>query len=342
MNTLISTHIIDASERNAWDAYVDKNVVSIAWQRYEWHEILQKHYPHEYFPLAAFNGKRICGVLPLYKVHGSRKLLSVAFAVAGGVVADSPEIEKVLLDAAIALLSEKDCDSIILKQYKHKVTGDLRTDDTYFNRELSISKNLDLVWDNLAIQNREMITNARNAGFTLEYPSVDLKGFYSILLSYQHSQGIPCVSSCWIEDLVTSSMYTCALVRYNGKAIAGTLVKTFKTTVSFPFTSLKKNNNLHDQAAYWLYWELISHYAEKGYEIIHSGRIPANEDVPHFRLGWGGIKHTYYYQYYPNTLGKTESSHKRGLKRTLFTNVWRLLPKSLAAVIGPRIVQKFP
>ncbi len=342
MNTKITIMCIDKSQQCLWDAYIEKNSLSIAWQLYEWHHILERHYPHDFFPLAAFAGASIVGVFPLYQLHESRQFISVPFAVAGGIIGDSPEIEKSLLDAAIALLKGKDGDSIILKQYKHKVGGDLRIDDSYFNRELSISKDLVNVWENLAQLNKDKISSARNSGFSLEYPSLKIREFYSILLKYQHSQGIPCVSFRWIEDLVNSNMYSCAMVRYNGKAIVGTLVKTFKKTISFPFTALNKTDNFHDKAAYWLYWELISHFASQGYEIVHSGRIPANEDVPKFRLGWGGVKNPYYYQYYPNSAISTESLRKRGLKRKLFILAWRLIPLSLAAKLGQRIVRKFP
>lgn len=342
MSTSIQTRCIDPSQRELWDAYVDSNSLSIAWQRYEWHDILNRHYPHVFSPLAAFDGKTIRGVLPLYRLENSRTYISVPFAVAGGIVSDSPEIERSLLDSAVALLNREGNSSLILKQYKHKIAGDLRCDGAYFNRELTISPDLDALWNGIAPQNKQMISDARSAGFSLEYPSRNSKEFYSILLADQHNQGIPCVSVRWVEDLVHSSMYTCALVRFKGKAIAGTLAKTFKTTVSFPFTALKKNNDLCVMAAYWLYWELIGYFAKKGITIVHSGRVPANEAVPKYRLGWGGTKYAYYYQYFPNTATLTESSRKRGLKRTFFKMAWRMLPLPLAAKFGQRIVRKFP
>lgn len=345
MKQPLSIEIIPESRRDEWDAYVDKNDLAIAWQRWEWHDILKKHYPHDYFPIAALREGRICGVFPLYKLHDKKtgsSLISIPFAVAGGIVSDSPDIEKALLDYSIELAKKENTGSIILKQYKHKVAGDLRTDDTFFNRELSLVGGLDGVRDRLAPENRDMISKAKNDGFSLEYPSTNFDVFYKVLLSHHHNQGIPCVSRRWVEDLVTSSMYSMALVFYKGQAVAGTMVKTFKKTVSFPFTALDKNNDLTQRAVYWLYWELISLYAKKGFEIIHSGRVPADESVPKFRLGWGGTANPYFYQYYPNVARSTESSVKRGLKRRIAGKLWRLLPGSIAAALGPKIVRKFP
>jgi hypothetical protein len=340
-----TTEIFDTSRRDEWDAYLDKNNLAIAWQRWEWHDILNKHYPHDFYPLAAVQNNTICGVFPLYKLHdaaSARSFISIPFAVAGGIVSDAPEIEKLLLDEAVRLAKQEHVDSIIVKQYKHKVDGDLRTDATFFNCELSLLSGLDNVWKNLARENQDMISGAKKDGLTLEYPSNSIDQFYSILFAHHHRQGVPCVSRKWIEDLITSSMYSLALVYCNGQVIAGTMVKTFKKTVSFPFTALKKNNGNSQRAVYWLYWELISLFSQKGYEIIHSGRIPADESVPRFRLGWGGDKNDYYYQYYPNVSRATESSIKRGLKRRIAGGVWRLSPKIIAAALGPKIVRKFP
>jgi len=206
MKNSLSIEILNESRRDEWDAYIDKNALSIAWQRYEWHDVLKKHYAHDFFPLAAFQDNKICGVFPLYKLHDKatgNALISVPFAVAGGIVSDSPEIEKALLDHAVDLAKRQRAGSIILKQYKHKVEGDLRTDGTFFNRELSIAGGLDAAWHGLDPENREMISKAKTDGFTLEYPSANFDVFYKVLLAHHHCQGIPCVSKRWVEDLIT-------------------------------------------------------------------------------------------------------------------------------------------
>lgn len=345
MSTEVKVFVLPESKREEWDAYIEANSLAIAWQKCEWHDILEKHHPHEFLPLVAAREGKICGVFPLYVLRNKRfrsQFISVPFAVAGGIVADSPEIDRSLLEGALDLAKERGITSMVLKQYKHKIDGDLRTDDTFHNRELSLSPGLDHIWDRLKPQNREMVLAAGGQGFSLEFPSSKIDEFYSVLFSYSHGQGVPCVSKRWIEDLVLSGMYECAVVRRQGRAVAGTLVKSFKKTASFPFTALKKNDSLHAQAAYWLYWELISLFAKRNYEIVHSGRIPADESVPSFRLGWNGTKHTYYYQYHPNTTGSTESSQKRGWKRRLFSKAWRFMPKPAVVLLSPNLIRRFP
>jgi hypothetical protein len=336
--------ILDDSRRGQWNGYLQKNDLAIAWQVYDWHDLLEKHHPHDFLPLAAIQNGEIRGVFPLYILKDKafrNQFISVPFAVAGGIVADSPDVEHGLLEKAIGLAGQRRVFSLVLKQYKHKIDGDLRTDEAYHNRELSLGVGLDRLWTHIAPKNRAMITAVKENGLSLEYPSGNLGDFYAVLFSDSHRQGIPCVDKRWIEDLVRSDMYACALVRRKGRAIAGTLVKLFKKTVSFPFTSLKRPDRFHHQAAYWLYWELLTLFAQKGYEIFHSGRLPADESAPDFRLGWNGVPYPYYYQYYPNYPGRTESA-RRGLKRRLFSRFWRVLPKSVAAKLSPSLIRKFP
>jgi hypothetical protein len=66
------------------------------------------------------------------------------------------------------------------------------------------------------------------------------------------------------------------------------------------------------------------------------------EDVDNYRLGWGGTKYPYYYQYYPDTGGATEFAQKRSRKRELIETVWKRLPLTVAAQLGPFVVRQFP
>jgi hypothetical protein len=341
----ITTEILDAGRRKEWDAYADNNEVAIAWHLWEWHDVLKRHYPHDFYPLAAVKENRVCGLFPIYRLHEKahrNSFISIPFVVAGGIISDGPEIDKILLESAIRLAKQEHVDSIVMKQYNHRIDGDLRIDDTFFNRELSLAQGLDSIWGNLAPENRSMISSAKNEGFRLEFPSKDSGAFYSLLLAHHHRQGIPCVSRKWVEDLIASSMYELALVYYKNKPLTGTMLKIFRKTVSFPLTAVPDTAERSHKSVYWLYWQLISHFTEKKFEIIHSGRIPIDESVPRFRLGWGGEKKPYFYEYYPNVNRMTEFSLKRGIKRRLFSRFWRLLPKVVAAQLGPSIVRKFP
>lgn len=331
--------------KGQWEEYIRKNPFAIAWQSYDWLDVLKKHYDFEFFPITAFDNSEICGVLPLYRISTffeKNILVSVPYAVAGGIVADDDDARAALLNEAISLHRKYNCSKIILKHYKQKVDADLATDDNYYNRELSLSAGIDNIWNNLHDTNKRNIDAVDKFDLSLEYPFQNIDAFFDLLLRHHQRMGVPCVSKKWITSLVDSGMYSIACLYRNNTPVAGTVVKVFKKTVSFPFTCLPDGEAENEMFAYNLYWRLIKHFASQGFEIAHSGRIPQNDQTNAYRLGWGGKKYGYFYQYYPDPGTKTEYAVKRGRKRKIFQSAWKMLPRSAAGILGPHIVKHFP
>lgn len=337
--------IIDDSRKDLWEKFVYANPHSIAWQGYEWRDVLEQNYKFTFYPIAAMENDTIKGILPLYHMKtllSKDVLISVPFAVAGGLVADSDDVKSALLNKAIEVSKTYNSCRIILKQYKIKVPGELQVDENYYNRELDISKDISEIWNGFDDANKKNIDIAKKFEPILEYPSSDINGFYKVLLKHHHDSGIPCVSIKWIETLVASKMYSIALLKDNGKIVTATMVKEFKKTASFPFTCTASVDERIVSFAYFMYWKLIEHYCLKGFEIVHSGRIPNNNATLEYRLGWGGDKKNYYYQYYPSVGKKTEFATRRGRKRVIFEKYWKQLPQSVVEWVGPKIVKHFP
>jgi hypothetical protein len=335
---------IGAESAMAWNDYVQRSPLAIAWQAYEWSNVVAHHYDYDFHPLAVFRGKDIVGILPLYfgSLGKTIGFISVPFAVAGGIVGDDEEIRAALLDKAIAMSREEGGAPVVLKQYKLRISGNLKTDENYVNRELSLHRDPDVLREHISTVNLEKAEHAAALDLRVEYPAVDVKAFYDLLLRSSTAQGIPCVSPGWIRTLIEFGMYSFALGRLHGRVVAATMIKKFKKTVSFPFSCISPNDSGAEEAAFGLYWELIRRFAVEGFEIFHSGRIPKNRETAEFRLGWGGIEYPYYYQYFPDTGGQTEFARRRGLKRRIVSAVWKRLPRALAGTLGPRLVKRFP
>ena len=337
--------IIDPSRKQEWEAYVDNHPYSIAWQSYEWNTVLQKNYNVQFFPVAAEKDSKIVGVLPLYyykPFRGKGSLISVPFAVAGGIVADNEQAVQCLFEKAKQLSKQFDDCRISFRQYKKKPIDGLTTDENFYNRELDLTQGTEKIWTNLEETNRKNIEESKKHHVTLEHPSHEINAFYEFLLNHQHDTGIPCVSKNWIRNLIAFDMYSVALLKKDNTIVAATMVKQHKKTVSFPFTCLSPKLPESEMFAYCLYWRLIEKFTSDGFEIFHSGRIPYTDEAGPFRLGWGGTKFPYYYVYYPVSRQETEYTGKRGKKREFFQAAWRRMPLFLARILGPYIVRQFP
>jgi len=328
-----------------WEKFIDSNPRAIAWQSFKWLEILKKNYNVKFYPVVAISGSEITGILPLYylKIPFSKPILSsVPFAVAGGIVSNDPESEKALLDKAIEISKTHEKSKIIFKQYKHKVTGQLSSDENFCNKELSLSTNSEKMWNEFAQSNKENIKFGEKTDFKIEHSSNDISGFHNFLFYHHQRKGIPCTGKTWISDLVKSGMYSIAILRKNNKIAAATMVKEFKDTISFPFSCTSDPGSEHFNLIYNLYWELIKSYSNKGKNIFHSGRLPKSGEADAFRQGWGGQMNNYYYQYYPATNLRTEFNVKRSSKREAFEKLWKIAPSPITKTIGPMIVRRFP
>jgi hypothetical protein len=360
---MIQIKEIGVEGREQWNQYVNQTPEAIAWQVYDWSEVVRRHYQFQFIPLAAFEEKAVeanpdesvrnqgrksstvVGVLPLYRgrVGNKQGLISVPFAVAGGIVADSDMVRTALLNRAIEISESLGGLPITLKQYKVRMPGALKTDNSFFNRELRLQQPPESLQQEVRASNLSQAEQAIKAGLEVEYPSSNVKEFYDLLLRYHSAQGLPCASEAWVRTLVDFGMYSIALARIEGSLVAGTLVKQFKKTVSFPFSCARSGGRFSESAPLALYWHLIQHFASKGFEIFHSGRIPQSESVAEFRLGWGGTAYPYYYQTYPDRGESAAGFDTRGnLKRRLVSRLWKELPLGIARRLGPVIVGKFP
>jgi hypothetical protein len=337
--------LIDDARKSEWEEYLYQNPFSIAWQSYDWCNVLRRHYRFEFFPFAAIDRSRICGIFPLYRMtsrFSKDSLISVPHAVAGGIVADHEEAQELLLHNAIQLSRKYGNCPITLKQYKIKMPGDLRVDENYYNRELTLTDDLDSLRATFSDNNRKKIAEAEKYNPVLEYPSPEIATFFDFLLFSQRRKGIPCVSRRWIEDLVKFKMYSIAFLSVKHSIVAATMVKEFKDTVSFPFSCASQQDGKESLFLFSLYWHLIALFASRGKAIFHSGRIPVSDETDDYRLGWGGHKYAYYYQYYPKGIGMTEFGKRRGKKRKIMEMCFKHLPIGVAEIIGPHVVKRFP
>lgn len=337
--------MIDATQMGRWEDYVNSSAKTVAWQSYRWADALARVYPVEFYPLAVEDGGTIRGILPLYRLKGPRaasRLLSVPFAVAGGMTAEDPEGAALLLNGATGLAEQLGASGITFKQYKYPIDGPLGSDTNYFNRELDLRVGTGKLWADLDPRNKRAIEAGERAGLSLEHPGDQTDLFYDMLLGFMTRSGIPCPSRRWIQTLLDMGIYKIALMKRDGHVISGTMVKAFRDTVSFPLTCMAGRGGEAIDCTYALYWYLLKSFAEGGYRIFHSGRMPNSEEADVYRLGWGGDKFQYHYQYYPDTGGGTEYTRKRGWKRRVFQECWKRLPNSLAEALSPRIIARFP
>ncbi len=90
----------------AWNAYVNAHPQATLYHRFEWLPLIARVFGHRALPVAMVAGDRIVGLLPLVHMRSAlfgRMLVSMPFVNYGGLLADSPDIEETLWNAAIRM-----------------------------------------------------------------------------------------------------------------------------------------------------------------------------------------------------------------------------------------------
>lgn len=337
--------LISDDRREEWNRFVERHPDALSWHGYDWSRFLASHYRVQFLPLAALEAGEIRGVLPLYRISTRRTgpmLVSIPYFVAGGAVADDPQAREVLVQEALALAKAHGELPLFLKTYRDPSPGPFVRDSSFFNRELDVSVGIDAVWEGMAPENRERIEASAELPVAVEYPSTRVAEFYDLMARHEHALGRPWVSKRWLASLLETGMYAPAVLTLRGRPAAGTLVKRYKDTASFPLTCVRSHDDETLTLAFRLYWELMRTLAADGVRICHSGRIPDDGSVPAYRLGWGGTPYRYHYEYHRRDQAKTDGQVRSGSLRGSFERVWPYVPRPLAGLVAPAIVKQFP
>ena len=341
----METVIVDHSQRVRWDHYVHSTADATSWHLYDWFTVFSRHYGLDYYPIAAVDGSDIRGVLPLYRVRTLRRgtmLMSIPYAVVGGIVGDDATVQRMLLEKAIELSGQLGDIPIVLKQYKHKIEGNLLTDDGYHNLELPLNLGMDRIWEDLPQGTKGLLRQSHQYDLELEYPSTDEAGYYRTLLRHQHLTGTPCPGRKWIRNLLGFGIYKLGLLRHRGTIVAATIIKQYDGSFAFPLTCYLPPRDRGVMFACRLYWELIQKLAQEGFHTHHTGRIRSQESPDDFRIRWNGGRPVKYYYQYHGLGGRPANPSKKGRGRRMFETAWKWTPVALTQWIGPALIKQFP
>lgn len=91
------------TDSSAWDQYVNEHPSATLFHRLAWSRAVESAYHHRPVHLTVWEDERLAGILPLFLVKSifvGKVLVSVPYGTYGGILADSDEAAKCLMDAA--------------------------------------------------------------------------------------------------------------------------------------------------------------------------------------------------------------------------------------------------
>src|SRR4051812_2147496 len=185
------------------DAYAKAHAEGTLFHESVWTKSVMEAYGHPARVLIAREGERITGMLPLVHVKsrlfGSR-LVSNAFSVYGGILADDAVTAAALAGAARDIQREVGADYVELKNRKPALEG-VPCKDLYVTFRIPMAGSFDATLKNLSKKMRQDLRRSEGRAFTSVGNGVDTKTFYSLYLHTLRHHGTPPFPFLWFERL---------------------------------------------------------------------------------------------------------------------------------------------
>jgi len=332
----------DAAQAARWDAFVAGCASATFFHKAGWQKIVGEVFGHRTYFLYAERAGVIEGVLPLGHVKSllfGNALVSLPFAVYGGVAASSPEAAEALEVEAQAIASQLAVDHLELRNLGQR-HPDWPTQDLYVSFRKFLEPEVEANMLAIPRKQRAMVRKGVKNGLRSEIDaSVDR--FFALYADNVHRHGTPAMPKRYFETLLQVFGQDCEVltaVDKGGRPLSSVLSFYFRDEV-LPYYA-GDDLAARDLAANdFKYWELMRRACERGLKVFDYGRSKQGTGSYSFKKNWGFEPQPLYYEYCLYRHDTIPQNNPSNAKYRLFIEAWRRMPIGLANWLGPLIVR---
>jgi serine/alanine adding enzyme len=333
-------------DQDAWNAYVRSHRDGTGYHLFQWRTVFETGLGHRCHYVAVQRGATVTGVLPLVEVRSwmfGRALSSLPYVNYGGVLADSAEDARALLEYAARLREDLGLSYVVLR-HRDRQFPNLPVRSHKQSMLLPLAANADDMWKALDRKVRNQIRKAEKSNLTVLSGGQDLLDeFYAVFARNMRDLGSPVYGKALFASMLQTfpDDVQVHLVRLDSTTIAGAISYRDGEVVEVPSaSSLREHRALCPN--HLLYWELIRGTIEQGGKTFDFGRSTPGDGAWHFKEQWGAVAAPLHWEY---ALGEGEPVPAADRQAAAFqrkVELWKRLPVSLATLIGPRIARAVP
>ena len=325
-----------------WDAFVAACPQATFFHRAGWQNVIAEVFRHRTHYLFAEDDGAIAGVLPLAHVNSvlfGNALVSLPFAVYGGVAASSEAAASALEDEAQAIACRLGVDHLELRNVKQR-HADWPAQDLYVTFRKEILPELEANMLAIPRKQRAMVRKGIKNGLHAEIDT-DAARFFALYADNVHRHGTPAMPRAYFEALLAEFGPDCEIL-----TVVGPDARPLSSVLSFYFRDevlpyyAGDDEDARDLAANdFKYWELMRRACERGLKVFDYGRSKQGTGSYSFKKHWGFEAAPLNYEYRLYRRDSVPQNNPANAKFRLFIEAWRRLPISLANRIGPHIVR---
>ncbi len=345
----IAIRQVGARDTAAIDAYVNQHKEGTVFHRGGWAKAAQCAYGCEDVTLAAWRGDDVIGVLPLIDVRApllGRSMISTAFSVGGGPIADDDQIIGMLAEEAAALGDAHGANYVELRANPPLGSDWLEKTGVYADFELPLPVD---EGENLAMIPRKRRAEVRKAIKSAEMGDLSLRivqetgEFYALYASALRDHGTPVFPKSFLDALASAfaDRIEISIADWRGEPIAALLSFYDKDTVR-PYYIGALPAARAVRGAEYLYWMQMRRAAEQGCAHFDFGRSKIGTGPYQFKKLWGAEPRPLTYRTRLVRADAAPDVNPNNPKFAAFVSMWRRLPLPLANRIGPMVAGNFP
>lgn len=339
-----------AGEGDALDAFVRGHADGTFFHLSGWRDEVRRFSGHAGEVLVVERpGAEIAGMLPLFLVRSpllGRALVSVPWAVYGGVVADDEAAAGALIEAAKARAEEVDASYVELRHLhagKTAASG-LPASDLYVTFLKDLPDDPEECLGTIPRKSRASARQARDRhGMEFAEGIEHLDAFYELFVENKRSLGSPVFGRAWFAALAErfGDDVIVAVVRHEGEVIAAVLSFVHAGCV-MPYYSGAKPGTERLGSMNYMYWKVMESAARRGLSRYDFGRSRAGTGAASFKKNMGFEPTPLTYEYVLRGDAEIPSVNPSNAKYDLVRKVWSRLPMPVVKWLGPRLMKGLP
>lgn len=328
---------LEAVDCQRWDDFVMASEDASFFHLSAWQAIIRQAFAHStYFYFAEQDGE-IVGILPLVHIKSllfGNALISNAFCVYGGIVANNDEVFSALTLQARALAQELGVDYLEMRNRVQK-HPDWPYKPLYVTFRKTLHPDVDNNLNAIPRKQRAMVRAGIKAGLnSVIEDSVDR--FYQAYSESVRNLGTPVFPKHYFQILKQAFGDDCEIlaIEQEGRLIASVMSFYFKDEV-LPYygggTALARDLKGND----FMYWEVMRRAVEKGCRVFDYGRSKLDTGSYRFKKHWGFEPEPLYYEVDLVNATQMPDINPLNPKYQLFIAAWKRLPLPISQMIGP-------
>jgi FemAB-related protein (PEP-CTERM system-associated) len=341
---MLAVHAYSDDRAAAWDAYVDAHPGGTIFHGTAWKQAVERTYGHQSLYLWVERDGRPCGVLPLFGVATlkGRALVSVPYAVYGGILADDAEAEAALLAAARQHAEAQRAKYVELRSRTANGLG-LPENDLYVTFERELPDSVEGCLASIPRKSRAAVRNGRTKfGVRSEF-STDFAPLYELYALNVRRLGSPTFPFRFLTELQAAFGDSMRVQNtlFEDRVVASVLTFYHKQSV-IPYYSGCDDAYFFTQCNNVMYCDLMEDGVRRGYKRFDFGRSRREAGPYHFKLNMGFEPATLHYQYLLLGLKELPRINPSNPKFELPRRMWSRLPLGVTKMVGPQLLKYIP